>query len=342
MLSFVVSRLLQSVAVMLAVAFLCFVLFNFVGDPVSNMVGQEATAAERAEMRHELGLEDAVPVQFARFLGNAVRGNFGKSYRLARPVSDLIVERMPATLELVAAAALLALAMGLPLGVLTALRRNTPDSTVVMTFSLAGVAMPTFVIGILLIYVFSVECKSWAPAIGLAGDWCFPSFGRGETVNVGGWSTGLLTASGLKALVLPAFTLSLFQMTLVLRLVRSQMLEVLRTDYIKFARARGLTNRAVHFRHALKNTLLPVITVIGIQVGGLIAFSIITETVFQWPGMGQLFIQSVQFADIPVMAAYLVMVSLIFVSINFLVDLLYVTIDPRLRVDRARLGTAGG
>jgi peptide/nickel transport system permease protein len=202
--------------------------------------------------------------------------------------------------------------------------------------------MPTFVIGILLIYVFSVECKSWAPAIGLPADWCFPSFGRGETVNLGWWNTGLLTASGLKAIVLPAFTLSLFQMTLVLRLVRSQMLEVLRTDYIKFARARGLTNRAVHFRHALKNTLLPVITVIGLQVGGLIAFSIITETVFQWPGMGQLFIQSVQFADIPVMAAYLVMVSFLFVAINFFVDLLYAAIDPRLRLDRAQVGMAGG
>jgi peptide/nickel transport system permease protein len=249
---------------------------------------------------------------------------------------------MPATLELVAVAALLALAMGIPLGVLTALRRNSIDSQAVMTFSLAGVAMPTFVIGILLIYVFSVECKTWAPSVGLPGDWCFPSFGRGETEKIGGWTTGLLTASGLKAIVLPAFTLSLFQMTLVLRLVRSQMLEVLRTDYIKFARARGLTNRAVHFRHALKNTLLPVITVIGIQVGGLIAFSIITETVFQWPGMGQLFIQSVQFADIPVMAAYLVMVSLIFVIINFFVDLLYAAIDPRLRLDRARVGTAGG
>ena len=237
---------------------------------------------------------------------------------------------MPATLELVAAAALLALAMGIPLGVLTALRRNSSTASAVMTFSLAGVAMPTFVIGILLIYVFSVECKTWAPALGLPADWCFPSFGRGETVKLGGWSTGLLTACGLKAIVLPAFTLSLFQMTLVLRLVRSQMLEVLRTDYIKFARARGLTNRAVHFRHALKNTLLPVITVIGIQVGGLIAFSIITETVFQWPGMGQLFIQSVQFADIPVMAAYLVMVSFIFVTINFFVDLLYAAIDPRL------------
>jgi peptide/nickel transport system permease protein len=239
-------------------------------------------------------------------------------------------------------AALLALAMGIPLGVLTALRRHTVDSGAVMTFSLAGVAMPTFVIGILLIYVFSVECKSWAPAIGLPPDWCFPSFGRGETESFGWWKSGLVTPSGLKAIVLPSLTLSLFQMTLVLRLVRSQMLEVLRADYIKFARARGLTDRAVHFRHALKNTLLPVITVIGIQVGGLIAFSIITETVFQWPGMGQLFIQSVQFADIPVMAAYLVMVSFIFVAINFFVDLLYAAIDPRLRVDRAQLGTAGG
>ncbi|MDP2372411.1 ABC transporter permease [Reyranella sp.] len=342
MLAFIVSRLLQSLAVMLAVSFLCFVLFNFVGDPVNNMVGQEASTSDREEMRRDLGLEDSVAVQFIRFLGNAMTGNFGKSYRLARPVSDLIVERMPATLELVAVAALLALCMGIPLGVVTALRRHTVDSGAIMTFSLAGVAMPTFVIGILLIYVFSVECKSWAPAIGLPPDWCFPSFGRGETVKLGWWSTGLLTAAGLKAIVLPAFTLSLFQMTLVLRLVRSQMLEVLRTDYIKFARARGLTDRAVHFRHALKNTLLPVITVIGIQIGGLIAFSIITETVFQWPGMGQLFIQSVQFADIPVMAAYLVMVSFIFVAINFLVDLLYATIDPRLRLDRAQLGTAGG
>jgi peptide/nickel transport system permease protein len=342
MLAFIASRLLQSLAVMLAVSFLCFVLFNFVGDPVNNMVGQEASPADRAEMRAELGLEDSVAIQFTRFLGNALQGNFGKSYRLARPVSDLIVERMPATLELVFVAAVLALAMGIPLGVLTALRRNTIDSGAVMTFSLAGVAMPTFVIGILLIYVFSVECKAWAPAIGMPPDWCFPSFGRGETESFGWWQSGLVTASGLKAIVLPALTLSLFQMTLVLRLVRSQMLEVLRADYIKFARARGLTDRAVHFRHALKNTLLPVITVIGIQVGGLIAFSIITETVFQWPGMGHLFIQSVQFADIPVMAAYLVMVSFIFVAINFFVDLLYAAIDPRLRIDRARLGTAGG
>jgi peptide/nickel transport system permease protein len=336
MLSFLVSRLLQAAAVMAAVSFLCFVLFNFVGDPVNNMVGQEATPQERAELRHDLGLDDPVPLQFLRFLGNAASGNFGKSYRMARPVEQLIIERMPATLELVFCGALLALLFGIPLGVLTALRRDTWDTRAVMTFSLAGVAMPTFVSGILLIYIFSVECKGWMGWLGLPGGLCLPSFGRGETVNIGWWSSGLLTAAGLKAIILPAVTLALFQMTLVLRLVRSEMLEVLRTDYIKFARARGLTNRAVHFRHALKNTLLPVITVIGLQVGGLIAFSIITESVFQWPGMGQLFIQSVQFADIPVMAAYLVMVSLFFVTINLVVDLTYAVIDPRLRVDRAR------
>jgi peptide/nickel transport system permease protein len=328
MLSFFVSRLLQAAAVMLTVAFVCFMLFNFIGDPINNMVGQEASPQERAELRRDLGLDDPVPLQFARFVGNAIEGNFGRSYRLARPVRDLIIERMPATLELVFCAALLALLVGIPLGVLTALRRDTWGTRAVLTFSLAGVAMPTFVIGILLIYVFSVEFH------------LLPSFGRGDTVKLGWWSTGLLTVSGLKAMILPAITLSLFQMTLVLRLVRSEMLEVLRTDYIKFARARGLTDRAVHFRHALKNTLLPVITVIGLQIGGLIAFSIITETVFQWPGMGSLFITAVGFADIPVMSAYLVMVSFFFVVINLMVDLLYAFIDPRLRIDRGAFGGA--
>jgi peptide/nickel transport system permease protein len=328
MLSFFVSRLLQAAAVMLTVAFVCFMLFNFIGDPINNMVGQEASPQERAELRRDLGLDDPVPLQFARFVGNAIEGNFGRSYRLARPVRDLIMERMPATLELVFCAALLALLVGIPLGVLTALRRDTWGTRAVLTFSLAGVAMPTFVIGILLIYVFSVEFH------------LLPSFGRGDTVKLGWWSTGLLTVSGLKAIILPAITLSLFQMTLVLRLVRSEMLEVLRTDYIKFARARGLTDRAVHFRHALKNTLLPVITVIGLQIGGLIAFSIITETVFQWPGMGSLFITAVGFADIPVMSAYLVMVSFFFVVINLMVDVLYAFIDPRLRIDRGAFAGA--
>ena len=325
MLAFVLRRLVQAVLVMLTVAFIAFMLFQYVGDPVTNILGQDATPQQRLQLRSDLGLDQPFPVQFARFVGNAIEGNFGRSYRLARPVRDLIIERMPATLELVLCAALLALLLGIPLGVATALRRDSWGTRAVLVFSLAGVAMPTFVIGILLIYVFSVE---WH---------LLPSFGRGDTVKLGWWSTGLATVSGLKALILPSITLSLFQMTLVLRLVRSEMLEVLRTDYIKFARARGLTDRTVHFGHALKNTLLPVITVIGLQVGGLIAFSIITETVFQWPGMGALFISAVGFADIPIMSAYLVMVSFFFVAINLLVDMLYAVIDPRLRVERGGL-----
>jgi len=330
MLAFVIRRLLQSALVMAVVAFIAFGLFNFTGDPVQFMVGQDTTLEERAKLRADLGLDRPFYVQFVKYLGNAVQGEFGLSLRQARKVSVLIKERLPATLELATAAALLAIVVGIPMGVYTALRRNSAFSHVLLAASLIGVSLPSFLIGILLILVFAVQL-GW-----------LPSFGRGETVSLGWWTTGLLTKSGLKALILPTITLSLIQMTLIMRLVRSEMLEVLRTDYIKFARARGLTNRAVHFRHALKNTLLPVITVIGIQVGGLIAFSIITETVFQWPGMGQLFIQSVQFADIPVMAAYLVMVSLIFVTINFFVDLLYAAIDPRLRLDRAQVGTAGG
>ena len=328
--AFILRRLLQSVLVMLTVALVAFGLFRYIGDPVNNMVGQEATMAEREALRESLGLNDAVPLQFLRFVANAAQGEFGVSYRMARPVADVIAERLPATLELALISGFGALALGIALGVYTALRRDGWLSHAIMGLSLVGVSLPTFLIGILLIYVFAVELK------------VLPAFGRGEVVDLGWWTTGLLTTSGLKSLVMPAITLGLYQLTLIMRLVRAEMLEVLRTDYIKFARARGLTDRAVHFRHALKNTLLPVITVIGIQVGGLIAFSIITETVFQWPGMGHLFIQSVQFADIPVMAAYLVMVSLIFVTINFFVDLLYAAIDPRLRLDRARLGTAGG
>ena len=323
MTAFIVRRLLQSIAVMLAVAFVSFALFNFVGDPINNMLGQEATTEDRAELRERLGLNDPFVVQFGRFVGNALRGEFGISYRLKRPVSDLIAERLPATMELVAASAVLALAFGVPLGVFTGLRRDGWFSRVVLTTSLVGVSLPTFVIGIFLIYIFSVT-------LGV-----LPSFGRGETVDIGGWTTGLLTAGGWRSLILPAITLGLFQTTLILRLVRAEMLEVLRTDYIRFARARGLTNRAVNFGHALKNTLVPVITITGLQVGSLIAFSIITETVFQWPGMGFLFIAGLNFADIPIMAAYLVMVAFVFVVINLVVDILYYVVDPRLRIDKA-------
>ena len=323
MIAFVIRRLLQSVLVLLAVAFVAFALFTYVGDPVATMLGQEFNEQARARISHELGLDQPFFVQFAYFIGNALQGQFGLSYRLARPVAELISERLPATLELSFVAAMIALSVGVRMGVYTGLHRDSWLSRLFLTLSLVGVSLPTFLIGILLIYGFSVNLN------------LLPSFGRGEVVKLGWWTTGFLTSSGLKSLILPSITLGLFQLTLIMRLVRSEMLEVLRTDYIKFARARGLSNRAVHFGHALKNTLVPVITITGLQLGAIIAFSIITETVFQWPGLGLLFIQSVYFADIPVMAAYLCLVSFFFVTINLVVDLLYYVVDPRLRADRA-------
>jgi peptide/nickel transport system permease protein len=327
MLAFILRRLIQAVMVMLTVGFVAFLLFQYVGDPVTFMLGQDATPEERTRLKADLGLDQPFFVQFGRFVGNAVKGDFGLSLRQGRKVSTLIKERAPATLELSFAAALIALVVGIPMGVYTALRRKGFLTQVFLVVSLVGVSLPTFLIGILLILLFAVVL-GW-----------LPSYGRGDTVMLGWWSTGLLTADGLKHLILPAITLSLFTMTLVMRLVRSEMLEVLRTDYIKFARARGLTNRAVHFGHALKNSLIPVITITGLQLGTIIAFAIVTETVFQWPGMGLLFIQAVQFADVPVMAAYLCLIALIFVSINLIVDLLYFAVDPRLRIERS---TAGG
>ncbi|MFO1314834.1 MAG: ABC transporter permease [Burkholderiales bacterium] len=323
MLAFILRRVVQSALVMAVVTFIAFGLFNFTGDPVAFMTGQNATTEDRQRLRAELGLDQPFYVQFARFAGNAVQGDFGLSLRQARPVSVLLKERLPATLELAVAAALLAVLVGIPLGVYTALRRTSWLSHVLLAGSLLGVSLPTFLIGILLILVFAVQL-GW-----------LPSFGRGTTVAFGWWTTGLLSTSGLKSLILPTVTLSLIQMTLIMRLVRSEMLEVLRTDYIKFARARGLTDRSIHFGHALKNTLVPVMTIIGLQLGAIIAFAIVTETVFQWPGMGLLFIQSVYFADIPVMAAYLCFIALVFVIINLIVDLLYYAVDPRLRIERA-------
>jgi peptide/nickel transport system permease protein len=326
MIAFVLRRLLQGLLVMLVVGFIAFSLFNFVGDPVSLMLPPEATQADREEMRKALGLDRPFYLQFVTFIQNAVQGNFGISLRLGRPVSTLLAERLPATLELAITAAIIALLVGIPVGVYTALNRDSWISRAMLTTSLVGVSLPNFLIGIFLILIFAV----W---LGL-----LPSFGRGDTVQIGPWSTGLLTASGLKALILPSITLGFFPMTLIMRLVRAEMLEVLRTDFIKFARARGLSDRAVHFGHALKNTLVPVITITGLQLGGIIAFAIITESVFQWPGMGLLFIQAVQFADIPVMAAYLCLVGLIFVVINLVVDILYYFVDPRLRIERASGG----
>ena len=322
MLAFILRRLVQAVIVMLTVAFIAFMLFQYVGDPVTNLLGQDATPAQRAQLRADLGLDQAFPVQFAHFVGNAVNGEFGLSLKLGKKVSTLIAERLPATLELAISAGVLALLFAIPMGVYAALRRGTVGSHLLMTFSLLGVSLPTFLIGILLIWVFAANLR-WLPA-----------FGRGDVVAFGHWTTGMLSADGWRHLLLPSITLAAFQLTLIMRLVRAEMLEVLRSDYIRFARARGLPNRVVYFSHALKNTLVPVLTITGLQLGSLIAFAIITEQVFQWPGMGLLFIQAVQFADIPVMAAYLCLIALIFVLINLIVDLLYFAVDPRLRIER--------
>lgn len=320
MLSHILRRIAQSILVMAAVSLISFSLFNFVGDPVNNMVGQEATREDRVRIRQELGLDDPIFTQYTRFLGNAIQGDFGLSYRIKRPVSLLIKERLPATLELVFVSAIIALVVGIAAGVYTGIKRDGWLSKSILSTSLVGVSLPTFIIGIGLIYLFAVTLR-WLPSSGRAG-----------VVELGWWKTSFLTVDGWRSIILPAITLSLFQLTMILRLVRAEMLEVMQADYIKFARARGLSERSINFVHALKNTLVPVITIIGLNIGGLIAFSVITETVFQWPGTGLMFIQAVDFADVPIMAAYLCFVALVFVIVNLVVDLLYVVIDPRIRM----------
>ena len=319
MLARLLGRLGQSVLVLLVVSMVSFLVFRYIGDPSVSLLGEDASVAEREALLQELGFDQSVPVQYAGYLKQVLSGQFGISYRFRQPVTEVIASRVPATVELSLAAALFAVVGGIGLGVYTAMRRQSLVSRTIMGVSLVGVSLPTFLIGIGLIYLFSVELK-WLPA-----------FGRGTLVDVGGWQTGLLTVSGLSALVLPAITLGFFKLTLIMRLVRTEMLDVLRSDYIRFARARGLRNATLYGRHALRNTLIPVITIIGLQLGSLIAFAIVTETVFQWPGLGLLFITSIQGVDVPVIAAYLLMIGLLYVAINLVVDLLYAWADPRLR-----------
>jgi peptide/nickel transport system permease protein len=301
---------------------LAFLIFRLAGDPVEMMANEQMTQADRDNLRERLGLNDGLMTQYGRFVVNAAQGNFGISYRNGQDVLSLIAERFPATLELVFVATLISLLLGLPLGVLTAIKRGKWYTEGLQFLSIVGVSLPSFVVGILLILVFSVSL-GW-----------FPAFGRGDVVQLGGWSTGLLTPSGRLAILLPAIALSLYQVTLVMRLVRAEMLEVLRSDYVKFARARGIPRWRIYFSHALRNCLMPVVTMTAMNIGSLIAFALITETVFQWPGMGMLFIQAVTFLDIPVMAAYLCIISFIFVVLNTLVDVAYAVIDPRLRTAR--------
>ena len=319
MLLIILRRLAQAIFVLFFVAFISFLIFRYVGNPVDSLLGQEATIDQRAQLEEALGLNDPIYTQYFSFVWRALQFDFGNSYRGALPVSELIASRLPATLELALVSASFAMIFGILTGIYTAINKRGWFANFILSSSLIGISLPTFLIGVLLIWIFAVELQ-W-----------LPSFGRGEVVDLGWWSTGFLTVSGIKSLVLPSITLGLYQLTLIMRLTRSEMLEVLRQDYIKFAFARGLSTRQVHFGHALPNTLIPVVTIAGLQLGSIVAFAIITESVFQWPGVGLLFINSVYFVDIPVMSAYLLLVGTLFVIINLLVDLLYLAIDPRLR-----------
>ncbi|MBR9787623.1 MAG: ABC transporter permease [Vibrionaceae bacterium] len=321
MLVFLIRRAIQAAMLMLSVALLAFTMFQFVGDPIEGMLPENATQQDREVLRESLGLNDSVITQYFRFVGNIAEGNFGISYYNQTDVFTLIAERLPATLELVLIAVLISLLVGIPLGVWTTYSKNKVMTSLVQTLSLVGVSLPSFVVGILLIVVFSV----WL-------GW-FPSHGRGDIVELGFWSSGLFTASGWQAIFLPALSLSLFMITMIMRLLKSEMQETMRSDFIKFAKARGIRQKSIKYKHVLKNSILPVITVIGLQIGGLIAFAVVTETIFQWPGMGLLFIQSINHVDIPVISAYLVFISLIFVTINTLVDLVYQFVDPRMKLN---------
>ncbi len=323
MLSFIFRRLMQSVIVMLAVSLIAFSLFRFVGDPVAQMVGQETSIEDQENLRERLGLNDPLSTQYLRFVGDLSKGEFGYSYRTRQPVSEMILTRMPATLELGFVSLLISLIVGIPAGIYTALKRDGIIANAILVTTLVGISVPTFVIGIFLIYLFGVEL-GW-----------LPTFGRGETVQIGWWQTSFLTWEGWKSLLLPAITLGVYQLTLTMRLVRAEMQDVLKTDFVKFATARGINYRSLHFNHAFRNTLVPVVTIIGLQLGGIIAFSIVTESVFQWPGMGLLFLDSIRYVDIPVMSVYLVLIAMMFVIINLLVDLLYFAIDPRVRLKSA-------
>ncbi len=317
---YVLRRLSQSVFVMLAVAFLAFALFRFAGDPVMQMTGVETPPEQQQAIREQLGLTDPFVAQFTRFVGELLRGDFGFSFRTRQPVAEMIRDALPATGELGLVAMAISLLVGIPAGMLTALRPKGFASQSVLLMTLVGVSLPTFVTGIVLIFLFGVVL-GW-----------LPTFGRGQTVSIGWWTSNLLARGGWRSLILPALSLALYQLTLTMRLVRAQMMEVLRTDHIRFALARGVPRWRVYVRHALPNSLIPVMTVIGLQFGGIIAFSIVTESVFQWPGLGLLLLRSIRFVDVPVMSVYLVFIGLLFVIINLAVDLLYAVVDPRVRI----------
>jgi ABC-type dipeptide/oligopeptide/nickel transport system permease component len=321
MATYIARRLIQGIVVLLVASLLCFVVFRFMGDPVITLAGRYATMQEIEEVRRSLGLDKPMYVQYFRFLANAAQGNFGISYVTRVPALGLILERFPATFELASTALILSFVVGVALGVLVALKPYAPRNRLIMAGSLGGISIPTFLMGILLIMVFAVY-------LGI-----LPPFGRGETTQVGFWRTGLLNLNGISHLILPAMTLAMYQLAVLLRLTRAGMREVLTEEYIKTAWAKGLPPRKVIFKHALRNALIPVITITGLQFGELIAFSIITETIFQWPGMGNLLLTSIRENDQPVIVTYIMLAAVVIITMNIIVDILYAVINPRIRYE---------
>lgn len=306
---------------MFIIGLIGFVIKHNFGDPIREITGMSVKEEEREALREKLGLNDPYIIQFGRFIKNALRGDLGNSFFYKKPALDVIISKAPATLELVFCTSIIVIFFSIPLGVYCAIKPKSWISHTIMGFSIIGVSVPVFLTAILLIYIFSVELK------------ILPSYGRGETVLLWGWwDSGLLTVDGLKHLIMPSIALSSIMLPLFIRLVRSEMMEVLETEYIRYAWAKGLHRRRIWFIHALKNTLLPVITVGGVQLGTTIAFTILTETVFQWQGMGFMFIESVEHGDSPLMVAYLVIVGFIFVVINTIVDIIYGYVNPLVRI----------
>jgi ABC-type dipeptide/oligopeptide/nickel transport system permease component len=321
MFTYIARRLFQGVVVLLAVSLICFVIFRYMGDPVLTLAGRYATLQEREMVRKTFGLDQPFYVQYFRFITNAAKGNFGKSYVSRVPVLGLILERLPASVELAASAIFLSFVLGVGLGVLVSLKPYAARNRLIMAGSLFGISIPTFLTGILLIMVFAVF-------LGL-----LPPFGRGETMRIGFWRTGFLTWSGITHLILPAFTLGMYQLAVLLRLTRAGMREVLTEEYIKTAWSKGLPPRTVIFKHALRNVLIPVVTMTGLQFGELIAFSLITETIFQWPGLGNLLLTSLYESDHPVTVTYIMLAAIVILTINIIVDILYAFLNPRIRYD---------
>lgn len=320
MLGYLIKRLLQSIVVVLCVTFVVFVIMYQTGDPVELLLPPEATEVQAEQLRHHLGLDQPFHVQYITFLKNAIHGDLGTSFIFNQSAFSVVVERIPATLELALSAMFLAVLVGIPAGMIAGVRPNASLSKIIMSGSLLGISLPVFWLGIMLVMIFSVVL-GW-----------LPSSGRGETMILLGLRIGFLTRSGFAHLILPALTIAIFQLALIIRLVRAGMMEVMLQDFVKFLKAKGLSERRVVFIHALKNILIPVVTIIGLQMGNIIAFAIVTETIFAWPGMGKLVIDSIHNLDRPVVLAYLLIVSLIFVFLNLAVDIVYTFLDPRIRL----------